>query len=591
MRQPKLWVALTLLALSTAASVGWLLETMREVRAEARSRFFEQYNRQQLLLAEQASRTMEELFETFRRDLGLVAGLFEVGDVTAGGVEAVKGSIVKVYQSLDNAQVYDVALFDRQGTIVWSYPPSPETVGTNLAWRDYFQWARDKGKPGQFFVTSWIEMKAGSVKGRRALIVASGLYAKDGAFRGLVLFAVNFDEVARKYVLPVRLGQNGYAWLVDCKNRTVLVDPKGRVNGRGLEEAFLPRWPALYALLTRAGDGQPSTGWYDFEDPVNPAKTVRKLVGYAPVRVGGHQWVIGVATPEREVEALLSSFLHRQEVFSTGLGAAILAGAALVCGLLVAWNGSLSRRVALRTADLARARAELVAAEKLAAVGQLALGLTHEIRNPLSAIRMNVQMIREESRPEGPLQENFSIVEEEIQRLNRLLSDVLGFARPKPLRVARTRVDEVVRRVLRLLERTLGEEQVAVEVRAEGDLAVSCDPEQLQQVVLNLLLNAVEAMKECGAEKRLQVGTERDGDVVYLRVEDSGPGVRPEDRDRVFDPFFTTKAQGGGLGLATVQSIVVRHGGAVSVKESASGGAAFVVRLPVDGPPPEGAAS
>jgi two-component system C4-dicarboxylate transport sensor histidine kinase DctB len=568
------------------------VHTTQAVRLEARDRFFEQYNRQQLLLAEQASRSVEGLFDTFRRELGLVVSLFENGEVTRGRAREVRGSLARVYESLKGTGVIDLAVVDRAGTIVTSFPPSPHTLGVSLAFREYFAWARDKGRPGEMYLAPLRRMVAGAARGERALVVVEGIYGTDGKFDGLALFAVNFGEIARKHILSLRIGEHGYAWLMDSNNRTVLVHPQGRVDGQSFEEVFLPRWPRLYSLLIAMGDGRPGTGRYEFEDPVDPTKTVRKLLGYAPVRIGDHLWMLGVSTPEREVEALLSSFLRRQEAFSTTLGATMLAGAAVLFTLLVGWNRMLLRQVAVRTRDLAEARAakdatfeELLAAKKLAAAGQLALGLTHEIRNPLSAIRMNVQMIREESPSDGPLRENFAIVEEEIQRLNRLLSDVMGFARPRPLRLVPADLGDEVRRVVRLMGRLLAEEAIAVDVQVDGDLrTVLCDPEQIHQVILNLVLNAVDAMSEAPGPKRLSVAAVRQGDMAFLRVTDTGVGVRAEDRDRIFDPFFTTKAQGGGLGLPTLQSIVLRHGGAVEVESGGQAGTTFTVRLPVGGP-------
>lgn len=591
------WIPPLLLVVATAATVAWLVHTTRAVRLEARERFFEQYSRQQLLLAEQASRSVEGLFDTFRRELGLVVSLFEAGAVTPGRAREVRGSLARVYESVAGTSVIDLAVLDRRGTIVTSVPPSSDTLGVNLAWRDYFAWARDKGRPGQMYVTSLRRLVTGAAKGEKALVVVEGIYGKGGRFNGLALFAVNFGEIARKHILSVRIGEHGYAWLMDSQNRMVLVHPQGRIDGHTFDEAFLPRWPRLYSLAIAMGSGQPGTDRYEFEDPVDPSKTVRKLVGYAPVRIGDHLWVLGVGTPEREVEALLSSFLRRQEVFSTAVGAGMLGGAVALFALLMGWNRMLSREVTVRTRDLAVARAEqeatfeeLLAAKKLAAAGQLALGLTHEIRNPLSAIRMNVQMIREESPSEGPLRENFAIVEEEILRLNRLLSDVMGFARPRPLRLVPTDLGDEARRVVRLMGRSLAEAGIAADVEIDGDLrTVVCDPEQIQQVLLNLVLNAVEAMEDVPGPKRLSLAAIRSDDTALLRVADTGVGVRPEDRERVFDLFFTTKAQGGGLGLPTVQSIVLRHGGAVDVEGSPSGGTTVTIRLPLGGPAaPEG---
>lgn len=579
----RLMVTLLLLMLVSAGLITWLLYAMQEVRNEARSRFFEQYNRQQLLLAEQASRTVEELFDTFHHHLNLISGLFENGEVDSLRVAEVDGTLKKIYESLKTTPAIDMAIFDARGTVINSYPPSPGTIGVNLGWREYFIWARDKGKPYQMYLTPLLTMNAGKAKGHKALIVAEGIYGKDGSFKGLVIITLNFDELGKKYILPVRIGKNGYAWLVDVKNHMALVDPRNRVTDRSFEDAMLPRWKRLYELVMSADLEKSGTGWYEYEDPEDESRVVIKLVGYSPVRIGDHRWLLGVATPDYEIEALLGTFIRNQENFTFSVAMSILFGALVACLLLVGWNTMLSRRVTARTADLAAAREKLVAAEKLAAVGHLALGLTHEIRNPLSAIRMNVQMIRQESPDNALLQENFTIIEEEIHRLNRLLGDVMGFARPRPLKLSKTDLGAIVDRVVTLLSRQLQESGVGVRIRMDGDLSAVCDPEQLQQVVLNLLLNAMEAMEETEGEKTVSIVVKRTDETVVLEVGDSGVGIGREMLAKIFDPFFTTKAQGGGLGLATLQSIVLRHGGTVEAA-SEGAGATFTVRLPAAGP-------
>ncbi|MHB8764291.1 MAG: sensor histidine kinase [Deferrisomatales bacterium] len=589
---PRLWAALLVLVGTAAAAVAWVAHSARVVREEARERFYEQYNRQQLLLAEQAARGIEGLFHTFRKDLGLVVSLFQAGPVTTARAAEVKDTLQKMYESLADTPVMDLAVFDRHGVVTSSFPPVPGTVGVDLSWRDYFAWARDRGQPGEIYLTPLRTVVAGKATGAKALIVVEGIYGPGREFKGLALFTVDFDELARRHVLPVRIGEHGYAWLADLSDRSVLVDPRGRIAGLTFDEAFLPRWPGLHALLLSLADGRSSTGGYDFEDPADPTRAVRKLAAYHPVRLQGRLWLLGVSTPEREVEALLSSFLRRQEAFSATLGLTLLAATAVLSGVLLTWNRLLSRQVSGRTRDLEQAQArlettfeELLAARSLAAVGHLALGLTHEIRNPLSAIRMNVQMIREESPSGGHLQENFAIVESEILRLNRLLNDLLGFARPRAPQLVQADLGEEARRTLRLMERSLAQERIEVAYEAQGDLGLRCDPEQVQQVLLNLVLNAVEAMREAPGPKRLAVGVAREGERVALRVADTGVGVRPEDRAQIFDPFFTTKAQGGGLGLATLNAVVLRHGGTVEVDSDGQSGATFTVRLPANGPP------
>ncbi|MEH6473240.1 MAG: cache domain-containing protein [Halopseudomonas sp.] len=588
-RPLKLWTLLFILvAMSMAALYGILLAT-DAVRQEAREQFFEQYNRQQQLMAEQASEAVEVFFGTLKRSLGLVSSLFENHQVDLARALEVEGSLVKLNQSLADSAIIDLVVFDRDGTVVAIQPSDPYTLGRNYAWRDYYLWARDIGKPGQMYASPFVRLEGGQNRGDKALIVAQGIYDQDGAFNGVAMFTVNFDELARKHILPVRIGEHGYAWLADINNKTLLVDPHGAVAGRSFEEAFLPQWPKLYSVLTSAQYGGGGTDWYRYEDPADHSQAVRKLLGYQTLKIGDHLWFIGVATPEREVDQQLSSFLHRQEAFSLTLVISILAGTVIISGLLLAWNRMLWRRVEVRTGDLARARSqledtfdELLESKKLAAVGHLALGLTHEIRNPLSAIRMNIKMIRKKWQPEGRLQEHFSIIDSEILRLNQLLSDVMDFAQPGPLRLENNDLNELVQRVRLLLLQRLDEEQVALDLSMPSPLLAVCDAGQIEQVLLNLFLNALDAMKGIDGEKRLSiVGACADG-MVWIDVTDNGSGIRPEDRDKLFDPFFTTKPAGGGLGLCNLQSIMLRHQGSVEIVDTAERGACFRIRLPAN---------
>lgn len=573
-----------------SVAIAVVYQEAQRVRTEAREQFYEQYNRQQLLLAEQAANSVEEFFDTLKRNLALVVSLFKDEEVSVARAAAVHGILSRIYESLSDTPIIDLVVFDREGTVVTIFPPDPYTLGRNYAWRDYYRWARDSGKPGQMYVTPFMRMEGGQQRGNKAMILAEGIYGPDGEFLGVAAFPIDFDKLARRHILSVRIGKEGYAWLVDADEQSVLVDPNGRVDGESFRDAFLPRWPNLYQFLLSTLDGIPGTGWYEYEDPVDREKRVRKLVGYQPVRIGERLWVLGVATPEREVDALLSSFLRRQELFSFTLAGAIFGGIALLSLALVFWNRLLSSRVEARTRDLAEARSklestfsELLTAKKLAAVGQLALGIVHEIRNPLSAIRMNIQMIRKKLPAQGAVQENFSMVDAEVLRLNRLLNDLLSFARPRPVNLQATDLVEVVERVVRLMGERLAAEGIELDTDLPPRLVALGDAEQIEQIILNLVLNAIEAMEGTGGERRIVIGVRAINGSVEISVGDTGPGVAEEERDKIFDPFYTTKSSGGGLGLSTVQSIVLHHHGSVDVRNRPTGGALFTVRLPIDG--------
>lgn len=156
-----LWVAICLLVgVSTAALIG-ILHTTDAVRSAAQKRFFEQYNRQQLILAEQAAHSIEETFATFRRNLSLVASLFEEDGVTRERAQLLSGTLQRMYESLVETNVIDLVVFDRAGTVVAISPSDEYTLGRNYSWRNYYQWARDQGRPGQMYLSPFMRLEGG----------------------------------------------------------------------------------------------------------------------------------------------------------------------------------------------------------------------------------------------------------------------------------------------------------------------------------------------------------------------------------------------------------------------------------------------
>jgi two-component system sensor histidine kinase HydH len=220
-------------------------------------------------------------------------------------------------------------------------------------------------------------------------------------------------------------------------------------------------------------------------------------------------------------------------------------------------------------------------AEKLAAVGQLAAGLSHEIKNPLNAAALQLTVLERRLKrlPNLPpdMFEPLEIVQGEIKRLAAFLDEFLRFARPRE--VARTEVDLVplAQQVLDLLEAQASAARITLEARLEALPRVSVEAERIRQALVNLVLNALQATPAGGW---VRVTARPDGREVVLAVEDTGPGIDETLRDRIFEPFFTTKDSGSGLGLPLVHSIVQQHGGAIAVERGEAGGARFVIRLP-----------
>lgn len=221
--------------------------------------------------------------------------------------------------------------------------------------------------------------------------------------------------------------------------------------------------------------------------------------------------------------------------------------------------------------------------EKLAAVGTMTAGLSHEIRNPLNAAALQLSVLERRLRklPEtqqGPLLEPLLLVRDEIRRLDHILEDFLQFARPREFRPESVDVGPLLRRVVDLLSGQAETRKVKLElVGAEAVPPVAGEEERLRQVLINLALNALDATPAGGV---VQVSAGEEPGRVWITVDDTGPGIPQEVRDRIFEPFFTTKAEGSGLGLSIVHAIVTQHGGTLEVGTSPRGGARFILRLP-----------
>lgn len=229
---------------------------------------------------------------------------------------------------------------------------------------------------------------------------------------------------------------------------------------------------------------------------------------------------------------------------------------------------------------------KLAAQEKQLLLSRLLARLAHEIRNPLSSLAIHVQLLEEDlARTAPPVREQaagrLEIIQGELRRLENLVKQFLSLAGPSALDLQPVAVAGIIEHVCELLE----PEAAAREIQLVRSVApalppVTADPGQLTQALVNLLVNALQAVERQG---RVEVGAllDANGDVVRLEVRDTGPGVPVDKRSAIFEPYFTTKAEGSGLGLWIVQQIVTAHGGVVEVSSGADGGATFTLRLPL----------
>jgi two-component system sensor histidine kinase HydH len=384
----------------------------------------------------------------------------------------------------------------------------------------------------------------------------------------------------------------------------LVVDDRGRVLGGAWKTVASPlgstvaglSWTTVGALLGTPGGG------FGLE------RAIDAVVGAVPAPGLGAGWRIVALQPR--AQALAPVYRMRRQIVLLLLvvvGVALAFGAWLAQRLghplreltaatrQLAATGELARPIPVRSADevgelahafnvaaedLRRARDDVVTASKLAFVGELAAGMAHEVRTPLGILRSSAQMLGRDPSVTGPRRDELvTMIVEEVDRLDRVVTGLTDLARPRELMLQATRLTDVLGRVADFVEHQARERAVEIrrELAPDGDPAW-CDPDEMHQVALNLVMNAVQMMPR-GGRLTIRSLPRRNG-VVGFEVEDTGPGLSAERQRRIFTPFVSFREGGTGLGLALAQRTVVSHGGTISVQSVEGRGAVFRVEVP-----------
>jgi two-component system sensor histidine kinase HydH len=230
--------------------------------------------------------------------------------------------------------------------------------------------------------------------------------------------------------------------------------------------------------------------------------------------------------------------------------------------------------------EIRRLQEEIRRQEKLAALGGLAAGVAHEIRNPLSSIKGIATYFGSRAEAGSQDREAAEVMVQEVDRLNRVITELLEFARPSELRLQPVELAPLLAHSVRLIEQDARTRQIEVQLENESEpMQVALDPDRFSQCLLNLYLNAIESMDRGG---RLTVKSRQaSGGEVRIEIADTGSGIAPERLSQIFDPYFTTKSKGTGLGLAIVHKLIEAHNGRIKVRSTPGAGSVVTIFLPV----------
>ncbi len=244
--------------------------------------------------------------------------------------------------------------------------------------------------------------------------------------------------------------------------------------------------------------------------------------------------------------------------------------------------GDLAAAFNQMTKDLKESRDQLIQAERLATAGKMSASFAHEIRNPLSSMRMLAQMLRQKpGMSEAKHQQSVRYILEEIERIDTIVKGLMDFSRPSSLNLKQQAITPVLQAVLSLMEANLAHHNIRLVLDVSSETPeIQLDSDKLKQAFMNVVLNAIEAMPQGGV---LRVSTFTENDRVCIKVEDTGVGIPEEDLEHIFEPFFTRKTRGTGLGLANVKRILEEHGGTVEIDSTPGEGTKVLLGLPLRG--------
>ncbi len=436
-------------------------------------------------------------------------------------------------------------------------------------------------------------------------------------------FILDAQAIAKRYAQNIRSGQTGYAWVVN-HNGYFMFHVEEEFNGQDSLTVRQLRNPHL--SYQRINDlvrdhllqGEEGTNWYISGWHWSTIGKMKKLLAYSPVLLSDetcaapHYWAVGLAAPDTEVYGLIRPIVVRQWLIVGLFMILVMTSFAAFLFVALRWSETLRQEVDRKTEHLRQSETDLrherdkvkasmeqlvqtqerlVISERFAAIGEAAAHLTHEIKNPLMLIGGFAAQVLRTLEENDPRREKLRIIATEAKRLENLLLDVRDFTRPAQPRLLSANVNTTVHDVLNLVQDKLNEQDVHLDLKLAPD-APMCrfDPDQIKQVLLNLVKNALEAMPHGG---NLSIATRTRDQRLEIIITDTGQGIPRDKMKKLFHPFFTTKKKGTGLGLAVSYKIIQDHGGLITAQSKEGHGTSFTITLPLpsaeNGKPVQGA--
>ncbi|MEJ5328671.1 MAG: ATP-binding protein [Desulfobaccales bacterium] len=553
-----------------------------------------QFNQQQLVLARKIADSVENHLDFLESSLLTMS---RMGDSLALEPDSpgFHRYLTTRLNDLLPLGVLDLAWYGVDGVLKFSWRGQPEEGALIRLEPSTLAWAREPASKGRLRLEKTRPGSYPPFQERLILPLAAPLYFQDQFYGVLVLLADPFF-ICGQATKEVRSGTTGYPWIIN-QDGIFLAHYEKDFVGQDAIAVRLARNPAIsfkgiremHERIFRGEEGATEyiSGWHRQE-----IGQVLKLAAFTTIRFDKglirnvtdvedpqrNLWGVAVVAPVAEVSGHVWEVLYQEIALAGVFFLMLVVGSGVLIGVALTYNRSLSREVEQKTQELKESQERLLRSERFAAVGEAASYVSHEIKNPLMVIGGLAHQVakRLEDRPE--LQEKLRLIREEVRRLETFLGDLRDFTRPAQPVMTQVNLNQVIQEVEKLLETEAKKRGIEIVEDLDSRLPpVSADPNQMKQVLLNLMKNALEAM-DGGGRLVLKSGAEEEK--VWFSVTDTGVGMSPEVLAKIFNPFFTTKDKGTGLGLAVIHKIITDHHGSILVESTPGQGSTFVVKLP-----------
>ena len=545
------------------------------------SRLEEQFNDRQLFMAYQAAQRLSEVFREVDKLMGLM-GLMTPVAQTSDKHERIMSAVLA---QLQEHGAIGAARLDAGGELA-------QTAGFSAA-----QVRRLLPKLSACKVTRKLSVE-GPLRSKLStsgwVLITTMKEPEQPGARGCVMIVMDWGHLQVLIRRMARYGANTYSWVLDQEGR-LIIHPEHRqqlgvralVPGKDCGQCH-----SSFDIHKEMTTGTVGTG------RIRVKGQEPKLVAFTPVQVGLNRWSLAVATPASHVTSGTRRDLWSTLVFTGAIMLVMVAGALLLdrearrrIRAASRFSNVLEEEVKRRTEELAGLYERLNALqthhtrlERVAVAGEMASVVAHEIRTPLNVLSINAQMLNHKL---GKLsiqgweeaQQVLDTLETEIHRINKLVQEnLLVHVRGSPVELKPLQIDDVLLDSVRFMEPEAARNGVDLQHTPGLKLpAALADESKLRQVLLNIILNAIQATSPDG---EVFMSAAAEGDRVIIRIHDTGPGLDPKDLDQVFKPFMTTKKHGTGLGLAICARLVKEMGGSINFCTDESQGACFQVTLP-----------